>query len=522
MLQNNLIVRWDQHPELPVWGIPGQFLTQVLQDFASPIVTHYSSAVTELNNTTAATSPDHGARHHDASQRGVACGGRRGQFQLANRCLGFWLECSQRFAVADGHFACSWSWFGHDAIFGFSQQHGCAAKRQHHDRRSYVSCVADDIYYSGPCRYEDAHGKLHATFGQMGATYTLTLSNHAGAVPTSGVVTVSDTVPAGLTLVSMVGSGWTLLVRAAIAAIAWRAAKVISDDGQTVNVAANARIPSKSSQCLGRRDRPQLTLATSTIIVEIRRRLKFSSNKVQFGYSGQQITGTQTVALNFDPSGAISWTASSNQSNITVSPTSGTGSAQLQITAAAGASGIITVTTPGATNSPQQIHVNVTNVAVGLPFGSFDTPVNNTAGIAGAVPVTGWALDAIQATNVGIWREPVVGETAQSNGLVFIGTAVFVVGARPDVQATYPNAPLNYRGGWGYMLLTNFLPNASGSGPYGNGTYKLHAIITNAKSGQILDLGAHAITVDNVHASRSRSGPSIRQLKGARYQVTPM
>jgi len=69
------------------------------------------------------------------------------------------------------------------------------------------------------------------------------------------------------------------------------------------------------------------------------------------------------------------------------------------------------------------------------------------------------------------------------------------------VQATYPNAPFNYRAGWGYMLLTNFLPNASGSGPSGNGTYKLHAIITNA-TGQTLDLGAHAITVDNVHASK--------------------
>jgi len=102
---------------------------------------------------------------------------------------------------------------------------------------------------------------------------------------------------------------------------------------------------------------------------------------------------------------------------------------------------------------------------------------------------------------MGIWREPVVGETAQSNGLVFIGNAIFVAGARPDVQATYPNAPLNYRAGWGYMLLTNFLPNASGSGASGNGTYKLHAIITNA-SGQTLDLGAHAITVDNAHASK--------------------
>jgi len=37
-------------------------------------------------------------------------------------------------------------------------------------------------------------------------------------------------------------------------------------------------------------------------------------------------------------------------------------------------------------------------------------------------------------------------------------------------------------GGRGYMLLTNFLPNSAGSGPLGNGTYKLHVIITN-KSG---------------------------------------
>src|ERR1700686_3410066 len=51
------------------------------------------------------------------------------------------------------------------------------------------------------------------------------------------------------------------------------------------------------------------------------------------------------------------------------------------------------------------------------------------------------------------------------------------------------------------MLLTNFLPNASGSGAPGNGTYKLHAIITNA-SGQTLDLGAHAIPGDNAPAPK--------------------
>ena len=44
--------------------------------------------------------------------------------------------------------------------------------------------------------------------GQMGATYTITVSNAAGASATAGPVTVTETVPAGLKLVSMGGSPW--------------------------------------------------------------------------------------------------------------------------------------------------------------------------------------------------------------------------------------------------------------------------------------------------------------------------
>jgi uncharacterized repeat protein (TIGR01451 family) len=44
--------------------------------------------------------------------------------------------------------------------------------------------------------------------GQNGTTYTVTVSNAAGAVPSSGLVTVTDTIPAGLTLASMAGTGW--------------------------------------------------------------------------------------------------------------------------------------------------------------------------------------------------------------------------------------------------------------------------------------------------------------------------
>jgi uncharacterized repeat protein (TIGR01451 family) len=46
------------------------------------------------------------------------------------------------------------------------------------------------------------------TQGQQGALYTVTVSNAAQAGPTSGTVTVTETVPQGLTLVSMTGTGW--------------------------------------------------------------------------------------------------------------------------------------------------------------------------------------------------------------------------------------------------------------------------------------------------------------------------
>jgi hypothetical protein len=229
--------------------------------------------------------------------------------------------------------------------------------------------------------------------------------------------------------------------------------------------------------------------------------LTLSRTSLNYGVNGTFVTSPQTISITFTNGSAVAWTASSNQPLISVSPTSGNGVGTFQVTLAPGAtSGVITVTAPGAVSSPQQIQVNVTTAVVNRPFGSFDTPANNTTGISGAIPITGWGLDGVGVSNVGIWREPVPGEPTAPNGLVFVGDANIVPGARPDVQATYPNTPFNDRAGWGYQMLTNFLPNASGSGPKGNGTYNLHAIITNA-AGVTLDLGTRTITVDNAHAT---------------------
>ncbi|HEX3748507.1 MAG TPA: hypothetical protein VHW09_31485 [Bryobacteraceae bacterium] len=45
--------------------------------------------------------------------------------------------------------------------------------------------------------------------GQQNASYILTVTNNGGGNPTSGVVTVTDTLPTGMTLVQMIGDGWT-------------------------------------------------------------------------------------------------------------------------------------------------------------------------------------------------------------------------------------------------------------------------------------------------------------------------
>ena len=49
------------------------------------------------------------------------------------------------------------------------------------------------------------------TQGQVGATYTITATN-SGFAPTSGIVTVTDTLPVGLSATNIAGTGWTCVL----------------------------------------------------------------------------------------------------------------------------------------------------------------------------------------------------------------------------------------------------------------------------------------------------------------------
>jgi hypothetical protein len=128
-------------------------------------------------------------------------------------------------------------------------------------------------------------------------------------------------------------------------------------------------------------------------------------------------------------------------------------------------------------------------VVSNAPIGSIDTPPP-LAQVAGEVAVTGWAVDDSGIADVGVYRSPVAGEPTDPSGLVFIGMAVTIDGARPDIAAAFPTYPGVSRAGWGFMILSNMLPNG------GNGTFTLH-VIARSQSGETQSIGSRVIVVDN-------------------------
>lgn len=138
-------------------------------------------------------------------------------------------------------------------------------------------------------------------------------------------------------------------------------------------------------------------------------------------------------------------------------------------------------------NSPQSVHAFIRILgSTTPPSGLIDSPANGSAA-SGSIAVTGWAVDDIDITSVQVWLE--------GSSEIFIGNAVRVDDARPDVEAVFPDTPFNYRGGWGYMLLTNFLPGG------GDGTYTLRIYATDREGNRSL-IGTRTIIGQNFGATR--------------------
>jgi len=223
--------------------------------------------------------------------------------------------------------------------------------------------------------------------------------------------------------------------------------------------------------------------------------ISLNKKAIYFADSGSVLTDPQLIFISNTGTGVLNWTADPDAPWIQIAPNLGTDSGIITIQVdptglSAGLHpGTITISAPGAINSPQQVEVHLMIYAPGSsnpPFGDFATPGNNTAGVTGSVAFTGWALDDIQVDSVQIYLQ-------QGTEMAFIGNAVFIEGARPDIEQTFPQFPFNYKAGWGYMLLTNSLPQK------GTGKYTFCAVAQD-REGNRATLGQKIITCDNLHS----------------------
>jgi len=225
--------------------------------------------------------------------------------------------------------------------------------------------------------------------------------------------------------------------------------------------------------------------------------IQLNRNKLYFGAQGGGSSPPgQSFLIQNSGGGVLNWNADPNQSWIDVSPKSGTGAGTVGVSvnpsrlAAGTYSGAIQVSDPNASNSPQSLLVGLNVYGSGLnstPFGDFAAPTDQST-VMSSIPVTGWVLDDVGVEYVKIW-----GKQGDSDTLFYIGDTVFVEGARPDVEQAYPQYPNNYKAGWGYMMLTNFLPGG------GNGKYTLYALAKDVEGTEV-SLGSKTITCDNAHA----------------------
>jgi hypothetical protein len=238
----------------------------------------------------------------------------------------------------------------------------------------------------------------------------------------------------------------------------------------------------------------------------------FGATKAGAAGALQSVTPAQdlTVLITGSPG---NWTASANQSWVQITNGTGTGNGRFTVGISNPTNVLGAATTANATITLTAAPSGLTTIVPltltiqqsgrsAPPFGAFDTPVNGSTGMQGSFAVTGWALDDTAINRVEIWRDRAPGETTPvypgpgpGTGKIFIANALFIAGARPDVETAFASTPQANRAGWGYLLLSWGLFNQ------GNGPFTLYAFAFDQEE-QFTTLGTKAITVNNANANR--------------------
>jgi uncharacterized repeat protein (TIGR01451 family) len=236
--------------------------------------------------------------------------------------------------------------------------------------------------------------KTHAgsfTQGQQAATYAVTVSNAAGAASTSGSVTVTDTLPGGLTLSSMAGTGWSCTTNTCTRSDVLNAGASYPVITVTVNVAAGASSPQVNSVSVSGGGSTSASATDTTIIQPATSAPPTTVSVTPSSGSGLD----QTFALQYaDPLGAAdltsAWvwiTANFNPALPSCLLEYARAANQLYLYNDAG-TGWLAPATPGAagtlSNSQCSINMAATTVTTSGTNLTLNLPVTFTAAYAGA------------------------------------------------------------------------------------------------------------------------------------------
>jgi sugar lactone lactonase YvrE/lysophospholipase L1-like esterase len=256
------------------------------------------------------------------------------------------------------------------------------------------------------------------------------------------------------------------------------------------------------------------TVASDPAVLSVRGDARISPLALRFagvktGLTLTSVTEPQTITVNFQGASSA-WSVTSTVPWLNVIRGSGTGASTFDVQvvnpgdvigSAPELTGALTVSTPQAPQTTTTLSVTLSLTVVTLPpFGQVDTPIQNAAGVQGAIGVTGWALDDLGVTSVQVFRNCLTFEdvpggpctmilegTPQQARVVFVGDAAFLAGARPDVEGGFGTMPQANRGGWGMLMLTPMLPNVDASLAYGGvGPLTIYVVATDVEGHKVL------------------------------------
>jgi uncharacterized repeat protein (TIGR01451 family) len=272
------------------------------------------------------------------------------------------------------------------------------------------------------------------TQGQSAASYSVLVSNASNAGPTSGTVTVTETVPSGLTLVSMSGNGWSCASNTCTRSDVLAAGASYAPIIVTVNVASSAVSPQVNSVSVsGGNSAPAITV-DSTVIVANSPAL--SVGKTHLGTFTQGQTGATYTVVVSNASGALTTSGTVTvietiPSGLTLVSMSGTGwncsgSACTRSDALAGGASypLITVTVNVAANAASQV---ANQVAVSGGGSAAATASDSTSVVPAGAPGVG-----LSSPSGGGAVQTFTGTYSDPNGYNDIRWVQMLVAAAPD------------------------------------------------------------------------------------------